>query len=68
MTAWLTVTGMVNAAPGFGGTPNVINGFSDPIPELYGPAAGTHARTAPGVSTLPVNTPVIILAEVEIDG
>jgi len=68
VTAWLTVTGMVNAAPGFGETPNVINGFSDLILELYGPEAGAHARTAPGVATLPVNTPVIILAEVEFDG
>ena len=67
MTAWLTVTGMVNAAPGFVGTPNVINGFSDLILKLYGPEAGAHARTAPGVATLPVNTPVIFLAEVEID-
>ena len=68
VSAWLTVTGMVHAAPGFVGTPNVINGFSDLILELYGPEAGSHARTAPGVATLPVNTPVIILAEVEIDG
>jgi hypothetical protein len=59
---------MVNAAPGFVGTPNVINGFSDLILELYGPEAGVHTRTALGVATLPVNTPVIILAEVEIDG
>ena len=68
VSAWLTVTGMVNAAPGFVGTPNVINGFSDLILGLYGPDAGAHARTAPGVASLPVNTPVIILAEVEIDG
>lgn len=68
VTAWLTVTGMLNAAPGIGGSPNVINGFSDLILELYGPEAGAHARTAPGVATLPLNTPVIIVAEVEIDG
>jgi hypothetical protein len=68
VSAWLTVTGMVNAAPGFVGTPNVINGFSDLILELYGPEAGAHTRTAPGVGTLPVNTLVSIPAEVEIDG
>lgn len=68
VSAWLTVTGMVNATPGFGETPNVINGFSDLILSLYGPDAGARARTAPGVATLPVNTPVIILAEVEIEG
>jgi hypothetical protein len=50
------------------GTPNVINGFSGIILELYGPDAGAHARTAPGAASLPLNTPVIILAEVEIVG
>ena len=35
----------------------MINGFSDLILSLYGPDAGAHARTAPALSTLPVNTP-----------
>ncbi len=48
VTAWLQVFGMVNSAPGFTQQPNAINGFSDLILELYGPEAGTHARTAPG--------------------
>jgi hypothetical protein len=68
VTAWLTVTVMVNAAPGFGGTTNVINGFSDLILELYGPEAGAHARAAPGVAALPLNLPVVISAELEIGG
>lgn len=68
VAAWLTVTGMVNAVPDFGETTNVINGFSDLIFELYGPEVGMHARTAPGVATLPLNLPVVISAEVEIGG
>ena len=55
---------MVNATPSFGGATNVVNGFSDLILELYGLEAGMHARTAIGVSSLPLNLPVIISAEV----
>ncbi len=60
------VYGLVNAAPTFEGTTNVINGFSDLILELYGPDVGMHARVAPGVTTLPLGVPVSIAAEVEI--
>ena len=66
VSAWLMVHGLVNAAPNFEGTTNVINGFSDLILELYGPAAGMHARVAPGVATQPLGLPVTIAAEVEI--
>ena len=68
VTAWLRVFGMVNVAPGFVQTPNVINGFSDLILELYGPERGTHARSAVGLAELPLRIPVEIEAEVEIDG
>ncbi len=36
VVAWLRVFGIVNTAPGFDKQPNVINGFSDLILELYG--------------------------------
>ena len=65
VSAWLMVHGLVNAAPGFGGTAGVVNGFSNLILELYGPEAGMHARLAPGVATLPLNQ-VVFVAEVEI--
>ncbi len=65
VTAWLMVSGMVNAEPGYGQTTNVLNGFSDLILELYGPNIGQHARTAVGVAALPLNNAVIIAAEVE---
>jgi len=68
VAAWLRVFGMVNTAPGFDKQPNVINGFSDLILELYGPEAGDHARSAVGMAGLPVGVPVEIEAEVEILG
>jgi enamine deaminase RidA (YjgF/YER057c/UK114 family) len=64
--AWTRAFGMVNAAPGFVDTPNVINGFSDLILELYGPEIGAHARSAVGMAELPFNIAVEIEAEVEI--
>jgi len=60
------VTGLVNAAPGYPLTTNVINGFSDLILELYGPEVGQHARLAVGLAALPLNAAVTIAAEVEI--
>ncbi|HZT41243.1 MAG TPA: RidA family protein [Chthonomonadaceae bacterium] len=67
VTAWLRVFGMVNSSPGFTRQPQVINGFSDLILELYGPEVGQHARSAIGVAELPFEIPVEIEAEVEID-
>ena len=66
VVAWLRVFGMVNSAPAFDRQPNVINGFSDLILELYGPEAGDHARSAVGMAGLPLGMPVEIEAEVEI--
>jgi len=68
VAAWLRVFGMVNSAPGFDRQPNVINGFSDLILELYGPEAGDHARSAVGLAELPLGLPVEIEAEVEVTG
>jgi hypothetical protein len=68
VTAWLRVFGMVNSSPGFHLQPQVINGFSDLILELYGPKRGRHARSAVGLAELPFRIPVEIEAEVEIDG
>jgi enamine deaminase RidA (YjgF/YER057c/UK114 family) len=68
VASWLRVFGMVNAAPGFQQLPLVINGFSELIVELYGPERGRHARSAVGLSELPLGIPVEIEAEVAIDG
>ena len=66
IAAWSRVFGMVNSAPGFNLQPNVINGFSDLILELYGPEIGAHARSAVGMAELPFDIPVEIEGEVEL--
>ena len=50
----LTVNGYVNAAPGFGDSPAVINGASDLLVSVFG-EAGRHVRAAVGVCALPRN-------------
>jgi enamine deaminase RidA (YjgF/YER057c/UK114 family) len=50
----LTVNGYVNAAPGFGDSPAIINGASDLFVKIFG-EAGRHVRAAIGVSALPRN-------------
>ena len=64
ISAWLRVLGLVNTAPGFTATPAVVNGFSDLIVQLWGPEAGSHARSAIGVAQLPFDLPVEVEAEV----
>ena len=54
-------TGFVNSAPGFSSQPKVMNGASEFLGEVFG-EAGKHARSAVGVSELPLNAAV----EVEI--
>ena|ERR1044072_1613745 len=65
ITAWVRVFGMVNSAPGFNRQPNVINGFSDLILELFGVDIGAHSRSAVGMAELPFDIPVEIEGEVE---
>lgn len=66
ITAWLTVTGMVNADNGFPQSTVVINGFSDFVTQLFGPEVGGHACTAVGHAALPMNNAVVAAAELEI--
>jgi enamine deaminase RidA (YjgF/YER057c/UK114 family) len=61
------VLGMVNSADGFGDQPRVINGFSDLMVEVFGEAAGKHARSAVGMAGLPANQPVEIELIVEVE-
>jgi enamine deaminase RidA (YjgF/YER057c/UK114 family) len=58
--------GMVNAAPDFGEQPEVINGASDLLTQLFGDR-GRHARSAVGMSSLPRGIAVEIEMIVEID-
>lgn len=61
------VVGFVASAPGFHGQPTVINGTSDLLGEIFGDS-GVHARSAVGVSELPLDAPVEIELIVEVEG
>ncbi|HJQ27825.1 MAG TPA: RidA family protein [Rubrobacter sp.] len=51
------MTGFVASAPGFNGQPQVLNGASEFLGEVFGDA-GLHARSAVGVAELPTDAPV----------
>ena len=55
---------MVNCTPDFVDHPAVINGCSDLLAEVFGDI-GRHARSAVGVTSLPMGIPVEIEAIVE---
>lgn len=57
--------GFVNVVPEFNDAPKVVNGASDLMAKLFGPA-GAHARAAVGVASLPAGVPVEIEAMFEI--
>lgn len=61
------VVGFVASAPGFSGQPGVLDGASDVLGEIFGDA-GVHARSAVGVSELPLNAPVEVELVVEVEG
>jgi len=63
---FVKVLGMVNSTPDFTETPEVVNAFSDLITDVYGDR-GRHARSAVGVSTLPLGIPVEIETIVELE-
>jgi enamine deaminase RidA (YjgF/YER057c/UK114 family) len=58
------VTGFVASAPGFNGQPQVLNGASDLIGEVFRDT-GLHARSAVGVAELPLSAPVEVEIVVE---
>lgn len=59
------VLGMVNCAADFGNQPEVVNGFSDFIVEVFG-ERGKHARAAVGMGSLPRNIAVEVEMIVEV--
>src|SRR6516162_11107399 len=50
--------GMVNCTEDFKEQPQVINGFSELMAEVFGEDAGVGARSAVGMGSLPGNIPV----------
>ncbi len=57
ITQIIKVVGYVNSAPGFTQQPLVINGASEFLKEIFGDK-GAHARSAVGVSELPLDAAV----------
>jgi enamine deaminase RidA (YjgF/YER057c/UK114 family) len=65
ITRIVKVVGFVASAPGFNGQPGVVNGASELLGEVFGDA-GAHARSAVGVSELPLDAPVEVELVVEV--
>jgi enamine deaminase RidA (YjgF/YER057c/UK114 family) len=61
----IKVVGYVASAPGFNGQPQVVNGASDLLGEIFG-ENGHHARSAVGVVELPLGVPVEVEMIVEL--
>ncbi len=59
------VGGFVNAVPDFTDQPQVVNGASDLLVQIFG-EAGKHARAAVGVSSLPRGVAVEVEAVAEV--
>jgi len=59
VTRVVKLTGFVNSTPDFTDQPEVINGASDVLAEVFG-EKGAHARAAVGVAALPRNVAVEI--------
>lgn len=59
------VVGFVASAPSFTAQPQVVNGASGVLKEIFGDA-GRHARSAVGMAVLPLDTPVEVEIIVEV--
>ena len=65
--AVVKVLAMVNSAPGFDRQPEVVDGFSDLMVEVFG-EHGRHARSAVGMAELPFGIPIEIEMILEVAG
>jgi enamine deaminase RidA (YjgF/YER057c/UK114 family) len=65
ITRIVKVNGFVASTPDFYGQPQVLNGASELLGEIFGDA-GLHARAAVGVAVLPLNAPVELELIVEV--
>lgn len=61
----IKLTGFVASAPDFTGQPQVVNGASELLLEVFG-EAGRHARSAVGTAVLPLDAPVEVELIVEV--
>lgn len=62
----VALNGFVNSEPDFYGHPQVVNGASELLVEIFG-EKGKHSRTALGAAALPLNVAVEINLIVEVE-
>jgi len=62
---FIRVVALVNSANGFGDLPEVADGFTDVMTEVFG-ERGMHARTELGATNLNNNVPIICDAIIKI--
>lgn len=65
VTRVVKVLGFVASTPDFTGQPQVINGASELLGQVFGDA-GQHARSAVGLTVLPLDAPVEVEMIVEV--
>ena len=65
ITRIVKVTGYVASSAGFNRQPEVLNGASEFLGEVFG-ESGLHARSAVGVAELPMDSPVEVELVVEV--
>ena len=65
VTRVVKVVGFVASAPGFTAQPQVVNGASELLGQVFGDS-GQHARSAVGVAVLPLDAPVEVELVVEV--
>jgi enamine deaminase RidA (YjgF/YER057c/UK114 family) len=65
VTRVVKVVGFVASVPGFTAQPQVVNGASELLGQVFGDS-GQHARSAVGVAVLPLDAPVEVELVVEV--
>jgi enamine deaminase RidA (YjgF/YER057c/UK114 family) len=65
VTRVVKLVGFVSSEPSFTGQPQVVNGASELLGQIFGDV-GQHARSAVGVPVLPLDAPVEVELVVEV--
>jgi enamine deaminase RidA (YjgF/YER057c/UK114 family) len=65
VTRVVKLVGFVSSEPSFTGQPQVVNGASELLGQIFGDV-GQHARSAVGVAVLPLDAPVEVELVVEV--
>jgi enamine deaminase RidA (YjgF/YER057c/UK114 family) len=65
ITRVVKLVGFVSSVPTFTGQPQVVNGASELLGQIFGDG-GQHARSAVGVPVLPLDAPVEVELVVEV--